>query len=102
LSGDWKYAGNAAYAMKDRPSVHFYYNGIANLQTLPTGTWSTDEDVNQKGGIILWNVLESTVPGWVHRRFPRAEVLPEILELPYKTRAKIPPLKIGMAVVPPA
>jgi len=100
ITGSWRYAGNAAYAMKDRPSVHFYYDGIDDLNTQPTGTWSTDEDVNQKGGIILWEATEQT-PDWVHRRFPNAEVLSEILELPYKTGAKIPLLRIGIAIVPP-
>jgi hypothetical protein len=48
---------------------------------------------------MLWDAAEQ-IPDWVHRRFPRAEVLPEILELPYKTGAKIPPLQIGVALVP--
>jgi len=96
ITGDWGIAGNAAHRMKDRPSVHFYWN----VEGPPTSTWSTYEDVNQKGGIILWEASEQ-VPEWVYRRFPNAEVLPEILELPYKTAAKIPPLRIGIAIVPP-
>ena len=101
VGGYWRYAGNAAYAMKDHPSVHFYYPDMESQNTLPTGTWSTDEDVNQKGGILLWDVPDQSVPDWVHRCFPKAEVLSEPLVLPYKTGAKIPPLKIGIAVVPP-
>ena len=100
ISGDWWLAGNAAYAMKAHPRVLFYYGGLEDPKALPTGTWSTDDDVNQKGGIILWNASEQP-PDWVHRRFPQAEVLPEILELPYKTHAKIPPLRIGVAIIPP-
>jgi len=123
-SGQWELAANAAYAMNDRPSVLFYYGGLEDPAGVPTGTWATDEDVNQKGGIILWQASKPSdvrlklfsgirlrqeasasndvqVPEWVHRRFPRAEVLPEILELPYKTGAKIPPLRIGIAVIPP-
>ena len=101
-SGDWYYAGTAGCTMKDRPSVHFYYNTIADPEALPTGTWSTDEGVNQKGGIIFWKATDQTAPDWLHRRFPRAEVVPEILELPYSTGAKIPPLRIGVALIPPA
>jgi len=100
-TGNWWHAGNAAYAMKDRPSVLFYYGGIETPNTLPTGTWATDDDVNQHGGIILWGESGEPVPDWVHRRFPNADVLPEILEVPYKTRATIPPLKLRMAIVPP-
>jgi 4-amino-4-deoxy-L-arabinose transferase-like glycosyltransferase len=103
-SGEWYLAGSAAHAMKDRPSVHYYFGNIADSKTLPTGTWSTDEDVNQKGGMILWEISQSPeqlVPDWVHRRFPRAEVLPEILDLPYKSRVNISPLTIGIAIIPP-
>jgi hypothetical protein len=104
ISGHWQYAGNASCAMKNRPSVHFYYKDIEFPDTLPTGTWSTDEDVNQKGGMILWEVQEPNAPApdWVVRRFPKAEALPETLELRYKTGADIPPLRIGIAIVPPA
>ena len=129
ISGHPTYAGSAAWAMKDHPSVHFYCrfcerSNIAGLNTQPTGTWSTDDDVNQKGGIILWmasvppdrrsnlfsgirlrdevsEIRDLPVPDWVHMRFPRAEVLPEILELPHKTGANIPPLRIGIAIIPP-
>jgi hypothetical protein len=100
VTGEWKIAGNAAVAMRDRPSVHFYFSGLDNPSAIPTGTWSTDEDVNQKGGIILWHASEQT-PDWVHLRFPRAKVLSEILELPFNTRANVPPLRIGIALVPP-
>ncbi|MDR0328015.1 MAG: glycosyltransferase family 39 protein [Planctomycetaceae bacterium] len=95
--------GTAAHAMRDRPSFHFYYFGnMSSPDAIPMGEWSTDEDVNQKGGIVLWEESSgSTVPDWVHRRFPKAEVLPEPLVLPYKTGADIPPLRIGIAIVPP-
>ena len=106
VTGDsYLHGGFAAHSMKDRPSFHFYYyGGIQSPDAIPMGEWSTDEDVNQKGGIILWEVSDSSnqpVPKWVHRRFPEAEVLPETLELPYKTGAKIPPLRIGVAIVRP-
>jgi hypothetical protein len=99
-TGHWFYAGNAAHAMKDRPSVHFYYYDQGSPEARPTGTWSTDKDVNQRGGIILWEA-STEVPDWVHHRFPKAEVLPKMLELPYKTGATISPVRIGVAIVPP-
>ena len=96
LAGDDFFdAGFAAHGMKDRPSVHTYY------WTVPMGEWVSDATMNQQGGIIVWALLDDTVPEWVHRRFPNAEVLPKTLELPYKTSAKIPPLRIGIAIVPP-
>ncbi|MDR2644145.1 MAG: glycosyltransferase family 39 protein [Planctomycetaceae bacterium] len=110
VSGEWSICGYACYAMRDRPSLHFYWNiydgGISNLDAKPTGNWSTDADVNQKGGLVVWNISENNnpnnyIPNWVHQRFPNAEVIPEPIILPYKTSTKIPPHKIGVAVIPP-
>jgi hypothetical protein len=69
----------------------------------PWGTWADDDDLNQKGGMIVWERSDDNgdLPDDLRSRFPKAEVLPEILELPYKTSAKIPPLRIGIAIVPP-
>ena len=103
VTGDsYLHGGFVAHAMKDRPSFHFYYfGGIQSPDAIPMGEWVTDENVNEKGGIIVWEAKDQTVPDWVHRRFPKAEVLLEPLELPYKTGAKIPPLRLGIALVPP-
>jgi hypothetical protein len=115
VTGDWSLCGYACYAMRDRPSLHFYWNiydgGIGDMEAKPTGTWSTDEDVNQKGGIIVWNISDvgesdnsddsQKVPDWVYRRFPKAEIISEPIILPYKTGAKVPPAKIGVAIIPP-
>jgi hypothetical protein len=107
VTGDsYLHGGFAAHAMKDRPSYHFYYfSGVQALDAIPMGEWSTDEDVNTKGGLVLWDVSgipDESVPEWVHRRFPRAEALPERLVLPYKTGANIPPLTIEIAIIPPS
>ncbi|MDR1493371.1 MAG: glycosyltransferase family 39 protein [Planctomycetaceae bacterium] len=107
VTGDWIIAGNAAYAMKNRPSVHFYYWQKTESNNMkPTGSWSTDEDVNQKGGMIVWNISdnsqsENDVPDWLRKSFPNAEVIPDPIILPYKTGTKVPPLKVGAAVIPP-
>ncbi|MDR1480196.1 MAG: glycosyltransferase family 39 protein [Planctomycetaceae bacterium] len=106
VTGDWHLAGSAACMMKNRPSVHFYWQGIESPDAKPTGTWSTDEDVNQKGGMIIWTIPNncdpnSYVPDWVHKRFPNAEVLAEPIILYYKTRAKVPPLKAKVAIITP-
>ncbi len=111
LSGDWWVAGNAAYAMKERPSVLFYYNGIYDPKTKPTGTWAEDADVNERGGMLLWPISEQdgtldgsglhVPPSYLALRFPRAEVLPETLTLRYRTGADIPPVRVGVAVIPP-
>jgi hypothetical protein len=110
VTGDWSLCGYACYAMRDRPSLHYYWNiydgGISDMNAKPTGTWATDANVNQKGGMIVWDISENNepdnyVPAWVHKRFPNAEVIADPIILHYKTSAKVPPLKIGVAVVPP-
>jgi hypothetical protein len=108
VSGDWAICGYAGWAMRDRPCVLFYWNNyhdaINNLREKPTGTWATDSDVNQKGGIILWQLSDkpdNDVPKWLHQRFPNAEIISDPIILPYKTRAEVPPLKVGVALIPP-
>ena len=88
--------GFAAYSMKDRPSVHCHYSHAVPMMERPT-----DEDVNDKGGVILWNSQDRPGLDGLLLRFPKAEVLTERLELPYQTGANIPPLEIGIAIVPP-
>ena len=96
--------GFAAYSMKDQPSVHCYDTWAGSRGPVHIGTWATDEDVNRMGGIILWetsDLSEQAIPDWFRHCFSRAEVVPEVLELPYKTNANIPPLRIGVALIPP-
>jgi hypothetical protein len=106
VSGDWAICGYAGWAMRDRPRVLFYWNihGIDYLHAKPTGTWATDSDVNQTGGIILWQLSDKPdhyIPEWLHQRFPNAEIIPDTIILPYSTGAKVPPLKVGVALIPP-
>ncbi|MDR3232397.1 MAG: glycosyltransferase family 39 protein, partial [Planctomycetaceae bacterium] len=104
ITGDWFLAGNAAYTMKDRPTVHFYWDNIYNLNAKPTGIWSEDSDINKNGGMILWDVADfsdNEMPPYVRQRFPKAEKILDNLILPYKTKAKVPPLRVGVAIVPP-
>ena len=97
--------GFASYSMKDQPSAHCYDTWLGSHGPVPIGTWATDADVKHQGGIIIWetpDLSEPTIPDWLRHRFPRAEVVPEVPELPYKTNANIPPLRIGVALLPPA
>jgi 4-amino-4-deoxy-L-arabinose transferase-like glycosyltransferase len=108
--------GHTAHAMTVRPSV-----------IMPQGTWADDDDLNRKGGMIVWE--EGTpqtvtvsplfvwhalpqhhslqyndgdgLPAHLRRRFPEAQVLAEKPELPYKVGPKTYTLKLGIAIVPP-
>lgn len=122
ITGDWWLAGNAAFSMPDRPRVLFYYGNMNNPNTLPTGTWAEDADVNEQGGMILWEVdhngkykgekksgredepdyVPDYVPDYLFARFPDAEVLNEEFTIPYKTRADVPPLRFRVAIIPPS
>jgi hypothetical protein len=84
--------GHAAHAMSVRPSV-----------IMPQGTWADDGDLNQKGGLIVWERTgnENEMPEKLRQRFPKAEVLPEAPELHYKAGVKNRTLKLGIAIVPP-
>jgi hypothetical protein len=85
--------------------------------------WSTEEEFRAKGGILLWMYADfghaprHSVSGcfgnrdfsyspetgqpdeWL-KKFPDAEILPP-LELSPRTIVKVPPVKIGIAIVPP-
>ncbi|MDR0522217.1 MAG: glycosyltransferase family 39 protein [Planctomycetaceae bacterium] len=87
--------------------------------------WTTEEDFVRKGGILLWLIGENNqIPRHSGRNcyendefryspatglpeeewlalFPNKEILPP-LELSPKTIVPVPPIKIGIAVVPPA
>jgi hypothetical protein len=84
--------GHVAHAMRVRPSV-----------ILPQGTWASDDDLNRKGGMLVWEIKDDNteLPVWLRKRFPQAEQPPEIRELPFNVGSKVHELKIGVAIVPP-
>ncbi|MDR2169424.1 MAG: hypothetical protein LBP59_04710 [Planctomycetaceae bacterium] len=106
----WSVVGFFAALWVILPAI--FHTGYRNIDVIELQgiakewVWATDEDVNRKGGMIVWNISEISeadnyVPDWVYKRFPKAKTIPEPIILSYKTRAKVPPLKIGVAIVPP-
>ena len=59
--------------------------------------------VSRRGGVIVWDAtqLGDGIPPQVTARFPSAIGEP-VIELRYRTGADIPPVRIGLALVPPA
>ncbi len=105
ISGDWILAGQAAIHMKERPSVLCYYNG-AQMDQKMVGFYASDKDLNEKGGIIVWELNKEMpgdyVPEWLFKRYPKAAVSPETIIIPYHTNnAKLWPLHVRFAIVPP-
>jgi hypothetical protein len=69
------------------------------------GQWARDEDVNARGGVVLWRGDSSEdgddMPADVRRRFPRARSGGTV-ELPYLMRnPDTPRLRVGIAIVAP-
>lgn len=104
LTGDWLPACHAAMYMADRPCTLIYYYG-SEVGLEPTGFWASDADVNEKGGIVIWNVPKDEndgfVPDWLYERYPNAKPCSKTFELPYQTKADVPPLRVGCAVITP-
>ena len=102
VAGEWWLAGNVAIYGPSRPSVYGGRLGDT-LDFAPRySPWTSDEDLCRRGGVILWDCRRQgdLLPPELHERFPTAEVLPP-LTLSYQTGAKIPPARIGAAIIPP-
>jgi hypothetical protein len=101
ISGEWAIAGYAAWAMPERPSVLFYRD-IGEYNEPPVGTWAYDSDLNEQGGLIVWNIDRyGENPPFVKHRYPKAVLQKEPVVLLYHTWTPTPPLRVGAAVVPP-
>ncbi|MDR1479593.1 MAG: glycosyltransferase family 39 protein [Planctomycetaceae bacterium] len=96
ITGEWQFAGCVAIYSPSRPTCHCDYDGF------PLTTWSTDEDVLSKGGVVIWEITgkDSAMPSRFRDRFPDAELVAPI-ELPRRTKADKTPHKIGLAVIHP-
>ncbi len=103
VAGEWELGGNVAFYGKDRPSVHAFGGPNDFSSPEPITTWSTDEDLNRRGALVLWTIREGQdpFPLDLFERFPRAESLKEQLEIPFQTRKAFPPLRVGIAIIPP-
>ena len=102
VTGDWWLAGNAAEGMRPSPSVHAI-GAFENMDLDDSPTiWSSDEDVNRQGGLILWNpsFYPDELPETLFERFPQAIILPALV-IPYERFTNIPPVTIGVAIVKP-
>jgi hypothetical protein len=96
ITGNWKMAGNVAIYGKDRPTCHCDYEGF------PLSTWSTDQDVLNAGGIVIWIIENDNfqIPQPLKSRFPSAELVAPI-ELKSRSIKRTKPYKIGIAIIPP-
>ena len=97
VGGDWWEAGNVAfYCPSGRASVY--------PQLKPEWSpWTGDDDLTRQGGVILWKIRagHEDFPRVWRTRFPRAIVESPIV-IPCSKSAEATPLRVGLAIVPPA
>jgi hypothetical protein len=69
----------------------------------PHCPWTGDADVNARGGVVVWDYdqLGDTAIVYIRSRFPRAELQPPVV-LEAHTLAEVPPVRVGLAFVPPS
>jgi len=102
VTGEWWLAGNAAEGMRPSPRVHAI-GSIADMDFDDSPTiWSSDEDVNRHGGLILWTpaYYPDELPETLFKRFPQATILTPLV-IPYEHFDNVPPVIIGVAIVKP-
>ncbi len=95
VGGNRWLAGNVAFYSPSRPSVY------ADLVEEAT-PWVSDELLNQRGGVILWNPEEYT-PEQVEdlqQRYPKIRMLDPI-SLSAKVLTSTLPVQVQIAIVPP-
>jgi len=104
VGGEWMLAANAALYSSPRPQV--YGGGPYAHHADPSprdNPWTSDEALAKTGGILLWRADRQEpdlARRWCHR-FPTLEVL-EPVSFRWETGAAIPPLRVAIAVIPPA
>lgn len=103
MGGEWWLAGNVAFYGLDRASVYAGGTHPDSLDLDPVySPWTSDADLRRRGGVLLWDMAThgTGVPPHLARRFPAHERHSVILRR--QTRTPLPPLAVGVLVVPPA
>jgi 4-amino-4-deoxy-L-arabinose transferase-like glycosyltransferase len=101
VGGDWWLASLASLGGPRRPQVY----GGSDLNCLDMGPlcsgWITDDDLLASGAVLVWDARRSGKrPDVLAARFPAAEFL-EPVAIAWLTDAKMRPLQLGMAILPP-
>jgi 4-amino-4-deoxy-L-arabinose transferase-like glycosyltransferase len=102
VAGDWWLASNIAFYGPDCPVIY----GGSDLNHLDMGPgcsgWTNDTELLSRGGVVVWNAdtCADDPRKILPPRFPRVEFLSP-LSIPWQTGAKIPPLQVGVAIIPP-
>lgn len=103
LAGEWWLAANVAAYGTSRPPVWGGSSPDRCDFDAHHAAWMSAASLRRTGGVILWNADRSGAepPAFVVDRFPGVVPLPPI-ELPWQTGADVTPVRVGVAVLPPA
>lgn len=103
-AGEWWFAGNVSCYGTDRASVYCGGYHPDSFDLIPSySNWTNDADLNRRGGVILWDarVRGPELPEDLKKRFPLHLACPPI-EVRWQTGAPLPPLEVGLAMIPPS
>jgi 4-amino-4-deoxy-L-arabinose transferase-like glycosyltransferase len=104
VAGERWLANNIAFYSPDRPAVLCDQGNYLDTARLDEANcpWTSIAAINQSGGILVWNVTREgpDIPPSLRAAFPAAQS-PEIFELRWQTWRDAPPVKVGLAIVPP-
>lgn len=95
VAGSRWIGGNIEFYSPDHPSVFMEWN---NIKT----TWINEADLKRKGAIFVWDISRNkTLPEEVKNRYPRlAQATVREFEW-HRNQYHLPPIKIGVAMLPP-
>lgn len=86
--------GNLVYYSADHPHAYFLAEPSYN-------TWVNDETINREGALFIWEPQDQLYFNTLKTRFPNLQLL-GVQSFIWKTRDKLPPVKIVVGIVPPS
>jgi 4-amino-4-deoxy-L-arabinose transferase-like glycosyltransferase len=103
VAGNWWLAGNVSLYGAGRPAMFGSASFDHHLPDPRGVDWTSDEDFLRRGGILVWDAARwgDDPPEDLRRRYPSAEPLPP-LSLPYHYAPRLPPARVGLALIAPA
>lgn len=95
VAGSRWVGGNIEFYSHDHPAVFMEWDKRRS-------PWINTDNMQRKGAIFIWNISENeSMPQDLQKQFPQL-LTPRVLEFSWHRNTKnLPPIKIGMAILPP-
>lgn len=96
IAGSRWIAGNISFHSSEHPAVWMEWDSVKS-------SWIDVEDLKKKGAIFVWDVsAHESLPAEVAKAFPNLST-PVIMEFNWQRNTHdLPPIKLGVAFLPPA